>query len=174
MKNICLCACFLVFGPMAALSQVKNNAYSVDQVIPPFFSKVAGTWKASGTSFGMPSEVTMIWQPSLQGKFFHLNYKIIMHPKEGNDRVFEGVAYYRFLSEGTYQATWFDSNGELHPITAEFDGIAMNVTWGTPGVKLGKTVYKFVNDSSIEIVDSIQSKDGTWKEFARNTLIKQQ
>ncbi len=133
------------------------------------FDKLKGRWMASGTSFGNPAEIEMSWQKTLQDKFFQIHYKIASRVKN-EDRVFYGTAYYRTDSAHHHSATWFDSGGEMHPITASDDGKALVSIWGVPGKKLGKTIYTILDDNSVEIVDYIQKKDQTWKEFSRNVL----
>lgn len=143
------------------------------QTTDKFFARAEGNWKTKGTNFGMPSDVSMSWTPAVRGKFYQLQYTIVMHPAGKNDMVFEGVAYYKSTAENTYQATWFDSNGSQHPITAAFDGTSLTSRWGTKETELGKTTYRFLDNTRMEVIDSVQTKAGPWREFGRNILAKQ-
>jgi hypothetical protein len=134
--------------------------------------KLQGSWHGKGKAFGMPAEITMTWEPALRNKFTRLNYKMEMQASDGNTQVFEGTALYQPTADNTYRATWFDSGGDMHPIAATNDGTSLTSIWGTPETKLGKTIYSFKENDSVEVTDFIQKKDGTWKEFNRNTLAR--
>lgn len=135
-----------------------------------FLEKLKGTWVAQGSAFGMPADVEMIWSTTLGGRYAQIQYKIVMHGKEGKDQLFEGTAYYKPAGENKYVATWFDSGGEMHLISATSDANALTSLWGTPETKLGKTIYKLIDNNTVEITDFIQKKDGSWQQFGKNTL----
>lgn len=131
-------------------------------------TRLEGHWQSTGTSFGNTADITMVWQPILQNAFMQISYTITMHTPKNGDQVFEGSGLYRQDSVHHYTATWADSQGELHPITAVDDGTMLSSQWGVSGKKLGKTLYRFADDNTVEVVDFIQKKDGSWKEFSRN------
>jgi hypothetical protein len=114
----------------------------------------------------------MVWEPALLGKFTRIDYKMEMQRADGKIQVFEGTAMYQQSPDKTYRATWFDSGGEMHPISATSDGVSLTSIWGTPGTKLGRTIYSFKEKDSVEVTDFIQTKDGAWKEFNRNVLAR--
>lgn len=138
----------------------------------PFLKDLKGEWSADGKAFGMPAKISMSWQPSLEDKFMHLIYKMEMRSQDGKTQVFEGTAFYKPSGDNQLKATWFDSGGEMHPITATVEGTTLTSIWGTPETKLGKTTYQIIDGNKVEIVDSIRKSDGTWKEFNRNTVQK--
>lgn len=137
-----------------------------------FLDKLMGTWQAKGTAFGMPADVKMIWTTVLGGRYTQILYTIVMRTKDGRDQQFEGTAYYKPAGENKFAATWFDSGGDMHPITATHDETTLTSWWGTPETKMGKTTYRLVDDKSIEVTDFIQKKDGTWQQFGKNTLAR--
>lgn len=134
--------------------------------------KLEGAWYAKGKAFGMSADINMTWEPVLQSKFMRINYRMDMQASDGKVRVFEGTALYQPNGDKGYRATWFDSGGEMHPISATTDGVALTSTWGTPDTKLGKTIYAFKDNDNVEVTDFIFRKDGTWREFNRNTLTR--
>lgn len=156
---------FVLFGTILTI----NNAHGQQST---FLKKLEGSWSAKGTSFGMPSDVDMTWATTLGGKYTQIQYRISMHGKDGKDQMFEGTAYYKATGTNEYKATWFDSGGEMHAITATHDDTTLTSTWGTPETKMGKTVYKLVRDTMVEVTDFIQKKDGSWQQFSKNTLDK--
>ena len=95
-----------------------TNTVVYSQLNP--IQKFLGSWEASGVTFGMPSQLVMKWETTLAGKYTRITYKMVMHPTKGDDQVFEGEALYKLLKENDYSATWFDSQGAMHPITATF------------------------------------------------------
>lgn len=139
---------------------------------PNILSKLEGNWSAKGNSFGMPADITMSWKPAVEGKFTHLMYRMVMQTKEGKQQVFEGAAYYKVTGDNTYTATWVDSQGEMHPISASSDDIMLSSIWGTPATKLGRSTYRFVNDNEVEVTDYVMKKDGTWSKFNQNVLVR--
>lgn len=153
------------------LSALAVGASSIDDA--DITSKLAGAWKGEGKAFGMSTRPVMIWEPALGGKFMKLTYRNEMMSAKGDVRVFEGHAYYKALGGGKYRATWFDSQGAVHPIEATFDGVTLTSNWGTRETEVGRTTYRLVNAGTIEVVDFVQTKDGTWKEFSRATLRKE-
>lgn len=142
-----------------------SNAQTVN-----FLEKLKGNWQAKGNSLGLQADINMIWVSALGGRYTQIQYKIVMHGKEGKDQLFEGTAYYKPAGENKYIATWFDSGGDMHPITATSDENALTSLWGTPETKLGKTIYKLLDNNTVEITDFIQKKDGSWQQFGKNTL----
>jgi hypothetical protein len=134
--------------------------------------KLEGAWYAKGKAFGMTADINMAWEPALQNKFMRINYRMDMQTSDGKTQVFEGTALYQPAGEKTYRATWFDSGGEMHPISATTDGMSLTSIWGTPATKLGKTIYALKENDSVEVIDYIQKKDGTWREFNRNVLMR--
>jgi hypothetical protein len=148
---------------------VINNVHGQQST---FLKKLEGTWYAKGTSFGLPSDVDMVWVTVLGGKYTQLQYKITMHGKDGKDQLFEGTAYYKPTSVNEYKANWFDSGGDMHPISATHDDTTLTSTWGTTETKMGKTTYKLLDEKTIEVTDFIQKKDGSWQQFGKNTLTR--
>ena len=139
----------------------------------PFEKRILGIWSGQGRAFGMPANISMAWEPDLQNNFLLLNYRMDMRDTSGRVQTFEGKAYYQPAgTPGKYKATWFDSGGEMHPVEATYDGQTLTANWGTTATKMGRTQYRFVDENMVEIADYIQAKDGSWKEFNRNTVIK--
>lgn len=134
--------------------------------------RLSGNWSAKGSAFGMPADITMNWEPALAGKFYRLQYKMIMTTQSASQSVFEGVAYYKNAKDNTYIATWFDSQGNMHPITASSDATTLTSLWGTPETQQGKTTYRLINDKEVEVTDYILRKDDTWSQFNQNMLLR--
>lgn len=145
----------------SAYSQSVTNTSSI-------LTRLNGHWQSVGTSFGNAADISMTWQPLLQNAFMQINYKIVMHDPKKGDQIFEGIGLYKQDSIHHYIGTWADSQGELHPIAAVDDDTLLSSQWGVSGKKLGKTLYRFADDDTVEVVDFIQKKDGSWKEFSRN------
>ena len=136
-------------------------------------SQFVGTWKGEGKITGLDSRIVMSWENVLDGKFVKLSFRNEMKKKDGGTQVFEAYAYYKPIDEQKYKGSWFDSGGELHPLDATIEGNALNTLWGTAETKLGRTIYRLVDDKKMEVVDSIRLKDGTWREFGRAVYIRQ-
>lgn len=144
------------------------------QTSSELMAKLNGQWAGIGKAFNMPADITMSWEKTLRNQFYQLRYRMDMKAPDGTIQNFEGTAFYKIVSEKELVAAWFDSGGEMHPIKASIDGTTLTAIWGTPETKLGKTIYQFTNDQTVEITDFIQNKKGEWKQFNKNSVSKTQ
>ena len=129
----------------------------------PLLARLAGQWSGEGTVLKMPARVQLTWEWALDGRFLRLTFVNEM----GTSRRFEGHAYYRPAGEGRYRGTWFDNSGMIRPIEASRVDDSLVATWGTAETEIGETTYRLMPDGSMEIIDRVQSKDGTWRDFGR-------
>lgn len=169
MSRIFFCAraySLICFGMWLLLSQVGSSRVIQDDIS----SKLIGSWAGEGKAFGRPSRPEMKWESTLNGKFIKLSYRTEIKTSKGETEVFEGHGYYKSLGAGKYQGNWFDSQGSSHPINAVFQDNALTANWGTQETELGKTVYRLTSPNEMELIDSVQKKDGSWREFGRARL----
>ena len=124
--------------------------------------KFAGTWKAEGTSFGLPSKSTMIWTKGLADKFYRIEYQIDMD-RDGKTETFLGHGYYR---NGGNDGFWADTGGALHPVVTRYTENMLSTIWGEAGGQQGRSNYTLDKGGNIEVVDWILRDDG-WREFNR-------
>ena len=137
-----------------------------------FLSRLEGAWQGEGKAFGMAAKQEIKWEWVLQKKFLRLTIKNEM-TRNGQPQLFEGQAYYQATGADKFEAHWFDSRGVKFPIKAQLEGDALVALWGSPDKEEGKSIYRLVDDSTLEVVDSVKQKDGTYREFGRVTLKKQ-
>ena len=137
----------------------------------PLLSRLAGQWTGTGTVLNQSSRIQMSWSWELGGRFMRLTFRNEMGapPKI---TVFEGHAYYRPTTDGQYRGMWFDNAGMLRPLDARRDGDALVSKWGTPDTEEGETTYRLRADGTMEVIDRVKSKDGTWREFGRATYTR--
>ena len=131
--------------------------------------RLAGSWTGSGTILGQSSTVDMQWTPVLDSRFVRLTVASHIGPPPKTQH-FEGHAYYEVRSDGRVRATWFDSSGLTRPVDATVSAASLVATWGTPDTEVGETTYRLVSDRTLEVVDRVRGKDGTWQTFGRSTL----
>jgi hypothetical protein len=134
-----------------------------------FLSRLEGNWAGEGKAFGMSTKMQIKWEWVLQKKFLRLTLKNEMSAPN-RPQVFEGQAYYQSVGPDKFEAHWFDSRGIVFPIRAQLEGDALVASWGSPDKEEGKTTYRLVDDSTLEVIDTVKQKDGTWREFGRVTL----
>jgi hypothetical protein len=130
--------------------------------LDPTLLKLQGHWTGEGKVLNSSARVAMTWEWTLDQKFAKLIF--LSHIGE---RRFEGHAYYRAVGVGRYTGTWFDNTGAIRPIEATAQGDSLVAKWGTAETEIGETSYRLLGDGQMEIVDRVQSKDGTWREFGR-------
>ena len=138
----------------------------------PLLARFAGQWSGTGTVLNQPSKIEMSWKWELGGRFMRLTFRNEMGtaPKIN---VFEGHAYYRPTGDGQYRGMWFDNAGMLRPLDARRDGDALVSKWGTPDTEEGETTYRLLPDGTMEAIDRVKGKDGTWRAFGRSTYKRQ-
>lgn len=151
----------------AAFVLISLPAKAQDNV----FAKLSGNWKGTGVVSGMESEIMMRWESVLAGKFYRLSFKNNMKGKNGNV-VFEGTAFYKFKTDAETEGSWFDSFGFIRPIKASLETHKVTANWGNKETEEGKTVYHLLETDKLEVIDSVKSKDGSWREFGRSTFIR--
>ena len=135
------------------------------------FKRLHGSWSGEGKTLEMQATLRMTWERVLNEKFLRLSLKNEMRTASGNVQLFEGHAYYQ-PSEGKCEGTWFDSRGMSFPIKCTVEGQSLTAMWGAPGQENGKSIYKFLPDGKLEVVDSVKQKDGSWKEFGRFVMTR--
>lgn len=134
---------------------------------PEFLSRLEGSWQGDGKTLGMAANMRLKWEWVLNKKFLRLSLKNEMSRPNGQKQVFEGEAYYHASSADGH---WFDSRGWAFPIKAHVEGNTLVGAWGSPDKEEGKSTYRLVDANTLEVIDTVKQKDGTWREFGRATL----
>lgn len=129
-----------------------------------FLRTFAGGWIGTGSVLKREAHVELSVTPVLGGRFVRLQW-MNNGGKDGR-QPFEGLAIYEERPDGSYAATWWDSQGARHAVTATVDGTALVALWG----ERGRTVYRLLEMGVLEVTDSVKAKDGSWSEFGRSTL----
>ncbi len=153
----------IIIASLALLLLVPGAAYPQNDSI---FKRLHGSWRGEGKTLEMPATLRMTWEWVLGEKFLRLSLKNKMKAANGQVQLFEGHAYYQ-PSEAKCEGTWFDSRGTSFPIKCSVEGPSVTALWGATGQENGKSVYTFLPDGKLEVVDSVKQKDGSWKEFGR-------
>ena len=149
----------IVMAPVHALSQTDK-----------FLISLKGDWEGEGKAFGGAAHLRLKWEWVLDNKFLRLSLRNEINAPNRPKQIFEGQAYYRSAGVDKYQAHWFDSRGTSFPIRAQLDGNTLTAWWGTPETEEGKSTYQLIDETTMEVVDSVKQKDGTFREFARITV----
>ena len=139
-----------------------------------FLKRLQGDWEGNGQAFGGAARLRIKWEWVLDNKFLRLSLRSEMSAANGATRIFEGQAYYRPDGADKYTAHWFDSRGVTFPIKAQLEGNTLVASWGTPETEEGKSTYQLLDDTTLEVVDSVKQKDGTFREFGRAKLKRAQ
>ena len=131
-----------------------------------------GTWVGDGKFMGNVARLELKYEWVLSGKFLRLSMKNESKTPSGEGQVFEGHAYYGAQSDGALSGTWFDSRGVSFAVKGSFEGDALTILWGN-GQEQGKSLYRLVDAGTLEVTDSVQLKDGTFRQFA-SAIVKRQ
>ncbi len=163
-RNIFLCLCSFFLTTTTGLAETRS---STDQL-----QAFQGEWVSSNEAFGAPALSVMQWTPDLGERFLRLNYRIEMQTGGETPAVFEGIAFYKSVSDKELRAFWADNSGDLHPINAEWDGTTLVSHWGVIGKKQGRTRYDLVDDDEMVVTDWIKTEEN-WRQFNRNIFHRQ-
>ena len=131
-----------------------------------FLRKLAGGWIGIGSVMKREAHVELTVTPVLGERFVRLHW-LNNGGKDGR-QPFEGLAIYEERPDGTYAATWWDSQGARHAVTATVEGTALTALWG----ERGRTVYRLLDTGALEVTDSVKATDGSWAEFGKTTLTR--
>ncbi|WP_164118838.1 hypothetical protein [Sphingorhabdus sp. Alg239-R122] len=167
MRSLSLALAFsaaVLGGPVTGAAYAEETTSDAQADILKIFT---GTWKAEGTSFGVPSKSTMVWREALDGKFYRLTYTIEMQ-RDDKVQAFVGHGYYQ---RGSSHGFWADNGGDLHSMVTTYTGTQVSTIWGKAGGKQGRSSYTLRDDGKIEVIDWILTENG-WREFNR-TLFSQ-
>lgn len=135
-----------------------------------FLNRLQGEWEGEGKASGGAALMQIKWEWVLENKFLRLNLRNEISAPDRPKQIFQGQAYYRSNGVDKYAAHWFDSRGVSFPIKAQLEGNTLIASWGSPDTEEGKSTYQLIDESTMEVVDSVKQKDGTFREFGRATL----
>jgi hypothetical protein len=142
----------------ALLTLSAGSVYSQPEpVLPP---GLVGIWEGDGLLFGQPATFTMEWAHSLEGKFMTFGFRNNFTDGSGTTRTMEARAYYQLQSHKGY---WFDSRGQMLPLTYEVVNNALTVFWGEAGTERGRTSYTIAAGKA-EVIDEVY-RDKTYVVF---------
>ncbi len=141
------------------------------QAAPSCLAAFDGLWRGSGTILNRPVIMEQRWAPALGGSFRELT----MRHLSAKDTVtvgFEGRGFYR-LSGATMQGSWLDARGLIFPVTGNCEAGVLTSDWGGPESReRGRTVYRLLSVTELEVIDSVSMPDGSRREFGRSKLMK--
>lgn len=164
------------FLSLTLLLLLSSSGYAQSST-EPLLNRFNGTWRGEGKAFGRTAHLDMTWERVLGNRFVRLSLRNEMQSANGQKQVFEGHAYYQPVgtpSDGKYEARWFDSRGVSFHIKAQTEGDTLVSFWGSPETEQGKSVYQVIGTDKMEVVDSVRQKDGTWREFGKFIVQRQQ
>jgi len=158
MKNISVVT--FVFFFLSYISFSQNNLDNIE-----------GAWKGEGNLFGKDAKFEMIWEKTLENKFFKLSFSNEYVDNKGVTRTLKSQAFYKIINDGEYEGYWFDSRGLILPLKALFEDSQLTVFWGDDKTEKGKTVYTINSDQTINVLDYI-SINGSYKLFGSADYVK--
>jgi hypothetical protein len=142
---------------------VTSGPRAVDGVL----GRMTGAWIGSGEIMEIQANVQLIVRPILDGRLVELRWMNL--GADSKPQLFEGVAIYGASEDGAYRAQWWDTQGSQHTVIATTDAQSLKALWG----ERGRTIYSLLPDGALEVVDSVKSQDGGWREFGRSRLVRQ-
>jgi hypothetical protein len=142
---------FLISFSINVFAQTSTN----------FSHEVIGDWKGNGTLFNYPASFKMEWNLVLDNKFLKLEFENRFSDPSGNERIMNAHAYYDLKNE---KGHWFDSRGMILPFKFELKDKMMTVFWGDERSERGKTVYSFIGNNGIHVIDYVFT-NGNYQPF---------
>jgi hypothetical protein len=158
----------LLFVTLLSLNQ---NVKAVEEIAN--LKRLEGVWVGEGKFMGNSARLELKYEWVLNGKFLRLSLKNESRTAGGERQVFEGHVYYEVKGDGSIAGTWFDSRGVSFAVKGSFEGDVLTVLWGSAATEQGKSVYRLVDASTLEVSDSVMLKDGKWREFGAAVVKRQ-
>ena len=153
----------------AAGLQPGGTAGAAQPQAEPILARWLGTWHGSGTNSGVEAELTLRFERALGGRFVRLTLSGEIGPPATREQ-FEGLALYWPEGAGQLRGSWFDSHGTVYALEARVFGDTFLAIWHEEREPRGRSSYRLVQSSVLEVIDSVRAPDGTWREFARYQL----
>lgn len=132
---------------------------------------LAGRWEGSGEVSGMAAQLTLHFQPALDGQAHRLSFRNRMRAADGKEWPFAAEAFYLCGRETTCRGHWYDTRGTTLPVSTAEQADALVVDWGDASTERGRTTYR-VQDGELHITDEVRGRDGAWKVFGRSRLAR--
>jgi hypothetical protein len=116
---------------------------------------------------GAPALAVITWESIVMGQGTRLAVSI--RDTTGTTPLFEGVAQF---GPGLSQGSWIDSRHSLYPLTGVASDSAVRTSWRRDGSEIGRSAYELLGDGRLLLVDSVVTRDGTWREINRFHLCR--
>jgi hypothetical protein len=150
----------LVVGATGVLSGQRGVSGPVEALL-------LGDWRGTGVVSGQASSVTMTWTHEPGPRVLHLRFRNDLAGGRGA-QTFEGRGYYRLGPEpGVGAGIWIDSRGLFLPVATSITADSLTSEWGSETTERGRTVYRFVDADTLEVVDWVRTPNGDLREFGR-------
>jgi len=157
--------CALVLGTLA--NQAKADVWS----------QLHGRWGGEGEVSGMHAAIVLTFRPALSGRAHHLAFDNQMRATDGKNWHFAAEAIYSCAHAGdgasACRGHWYDSRGQVLPLTVEVAADYLKVDWGDASSERGRTEYRLLSADRLQLSDEVLGKDGVWKAFGRSELQRQ-
>jgi hypothetical protein len=125
-----------------------------------------GEWRGTGTTNGASAQLNLKWERALGERFVRLTL-VNDIGAEPTRQKFEGLAMYWPGAAGRMNGRWFDSQGATHLLDAVLEPDALIAEWGDGTTPRGRSTYRLLAPDTMEVIDEIRGKNGTWREFGR-------
>jgi hypothetical protein len=126
-----------------------------------------GEWRGRGSFVGTPALAVITWEPILMGQGTRLAVSI--RDTTGATPLFEGIAQF---GPGLAQGSWIDSRHNLYPLTGVVREATLATSWRREGTEIGRSGYRLLEGGALLLVDSVVTRDGTWREINRFQLCR--
>ena len=161
----------VIFLQSILLISVGAAQTATTPVAHPFTDRLLGNWTGDGMFGRSAANGKATWESVLERRFVRFSIQVDFKSADGKPRTFAGQGYYQAKAAGEYEGQWFDSEGHQYPIKSKPEGDSLVTLWGIPGQVSGRSVYRLSEaDKVLEVIDSFQARDGSWKELNRYRL----
>lgn len=134
-------------------------------------SATDGSWRGTGTLMNSEADFKMNWKRVLDDHFLKLEFQNRRISNTGKELILKSHAYYHQKNDSLYEGTWFDSRGISFPVSGILKEATLTVTWGSPGIEQGKTIYTLVSKKEMNVTDYVLQEENYLK-FGEAAYIK--
>ena len=118
----------------------------------------------------MEASLEFEWQSALGGRYSSLSITNRMKTDDGQEFLFQGIAYYQVNEEEIFTGVWVDSQGDIMPIKAKLHDQTLVANWGTLDAKHGRSTYRLMENGQLEVTDEVGNDKGKYSQFGHSVL----
>jgi hypothetical protein len=161
-KYITILVLLIVSFGLNAQSSDLDNKKKEHSIITALLDK---NWTGTGVLMGKEASFTLDWQRVLRNQFIKLEFQNKRKSTDNEYIVFKATAFYKIVNDTMVVGNWFDNRGMTFPLKGSIKENELTILWGNDETEMGKTIYRYINDSNRISVEDFVFSNGKYLKF---------